>query len=410
MRYERIESRRLPGGDLVSALFDREVMGLADRGGGSNLIGDRWADLAADYAASWQGTERRIHADDREPSRIVRVDRLDATPRIAAIASKRGLQNPDLVLIANRRGRQVLQAADAKFSVETARAKQVSPDVVRGLLELREVLPELLPGIDEAAVVEQGVFLSPDYPLTHLMLRRRHGIVRTTVRPEEVVFVPVDPASFWDGVAGASVMDPLADTDDLPTTPSQSLMAGVYYFRLARAAVGLWLDATKPLLLHNDAIAVDEEAVRREAKARSRGARSAIEVIRRWDSDVQVVRDQRAAVDQVAALPIPGRELRPMAARIAAAAGGDPPSANQVRRRLGAWYRGELRQRLGPIQPPVADLRAVLERIAAAGRQIAPSAEREFERIVLELMAEKDPSGGAVDAAYSSRSAGERNP
>ena len=34
-------------GDLVSALFDREVMGLADRGGASNLIGDRWADIAA---------------------------------------------------------------------------------------------------------------------------------------------------------------------------------------------------------------------------------------------------------------------------------------------------------------------------------------------------------------------------
>ena len=33
---------------MVSALFDREVMGLADRGGASNLIGDRWADIAAD--------------------------------------------------------------------------------------------------------------------------------------------------------------------------------------------------------------------------------------------------------------------------------------------------------------------------------------------------------------------------
>lgn len=409
MRYERIESPRLPGGDLVSALFDREVMGLADRGGGSNLIGDRWADLAADYASSWEGAERRIHADDPEPSRIVRVDRLDATPRIAAIASKRGMQNPDLVLIANRRGRQVLQAADAKFSVETARAKQVSADVVRGLLELRGVLPQLLPGIDASPLVEQGVFLSPDYPLTHLMLRRRHGIVRTTVRPEEVVFVPVDPARFWDGVAGASIMKPLADVDDLPTPPSESLMAGVYYFRLARAAVGLWLDANKPLLLYNDSIDVDEGAVRREADARTRGARSAIEVIRRWDSDAQTIRDQRAAVDQVAALPIPGREIRPMAARIAAAAGGDPPSANQVRRRLGAWHRGELRQRLGPFRPPVDDLQAVLEQVSAVGRELAPRAEREFERIVLELMAERD-SSAAEEAAYSSRNAGERNP
>jgi hypothetical protein len=410
MTSERIESPLLPGGSLVSALFDREVMGLADRGAASNLIGDRWADWAAEYAATWTGSDRRLHADDREPLGIVRVDRLDAIPRIAAVASKHGLQNPDLVLIGERLGQQVIQAADAKFSVETARAKQVSPDVVRGLLELRGILPELLADVAANPRIEQGFFLSPDYPLTHLMLRRRHGIVRTTVRPEEVVFVPVDPEKFWEGVAGASIMEPLARIDALPVTPNENLMAGVYYFRLARAAVGFWLDATKPLLLHNAAAAVDEEAVRREAERRAVGARSAIDLIRRWNSDVQAIRNQRAAVDQVAALPIPGRELRPMAARIAAAAGGDPPSANQVRRRLGAWYRGELRVRLGPIMPPVDDLQRVLDDVAAAGREIAPGAEQEFERIVLALMAEAKEAASNGAAAYSSRTAGDRSP
>ena len=47
MKGDNTRSPLLPGGDLVSALFDREVMGLADRGGASNLIGDRWADIAA---------------------------------------------------------------------------------------------------------------------------------------------------------------------------------------------------------------------------------------------------------------------------------------------------------------------------------------------------------------------------
>jgi hypothetical protein len=74
-----------------------------------------------------------------------------------------------------------------------------------------------------------------------------------------------------------------------------------------------------------------------------------------------------------------------MAVKIAQAVGADPPSANQVRRRLGAWYRGALRDRFGPIFPPVADLPSVLRQLAAAGRDLAPQAERELERIVLEL-------------------------
>src|SRR5918992_5151719 len=234
MRGGITRSPLLPGGDLVSALFDREVMGLADRGGASNLIGDRWADIAAAHVATWIGTERRLHADDQEPLRIVRVDRLDATPAIAAAASKRGLQNPDLLLIGQRGDQQAIQAADAKFSVETARSKQVSPEVVLGLLELRKQVPGLLDGVSERIQVESGVFLCPDYPLTHLMLRHRRGIVRATVRRAEVVLVSAAADQFWDGVPGAELIAPLAAADNLPARPDENLMAGVYYFRLAR--------------------------------------------------------------------------------------------------------------------------------------------------------------------------------
>jgi hypothetical protein len=226
------------------------------------------------------------------------------------------------------------------------------------------------------------------------MLRHRRGIVRTTVRREEVVLVPAAADRFWDGVQGAELIAPLAATDNLPARPDQNLMAGVYYFRLGRAAVGFWLDATKPLLLHNDVIAIDIDAVRDEAVRRSPEAASAIDLIRRWDADVQTIRNQRAAVDQVAGLPIPGRDLRPMATQIAQAVGADPPSANQVRRRLGAWYRGVLRDRFGPIAPPVADLPSILRQLADAGRDLGPQAERELERIVLELV--EVNTGGAT--------------
>ena len=399
MNGENTRSPLLPGGDIVSALFDREVMGLADRGGASNLIGDRWADIAATHAATWIGSDRRLHADDQQPLRIVRVDRLDAMPAVAAAASKRGLQNPDLLLIGQRGDQQAIQAADAKFSVETARSKQVSPEVVLGLLELRKHVPGLLDRVSEQIHVESGVFLCPDYPLTHLMLRHRRGIVRATVRQEEVVFVPAPPDRFWDGVPGAEVIAPLADTDKLPARPDENLMAGVYYFRLARAAVGFWLDATKPLLLHNDVVTVDISAVREETVRRSTAARSAIDLIRRWDADVQEIRNQRSAVDQAAGLPIPGRDLRAMAATIAEAVGADPPSGNQVRRRLGSWYRGVLRDRFGPISPPVTDLPSILRQLSAAGRDLAPQAERELDRIVLELVAET--STGAAPRGHS---------
>jgi hypothetical protein len=271
----------------------------------------------------------------------------------------------------------------------------VSPEVVLGLLELRKHVPGILDGVGDRVRIESGVFLCPDYPLTHLMLRHQRGIMRATVRREEVVLVPAAANRFWDGVPGAELIAPLASTDDLTVRPDESLMAGVYYFRLARAAIGFWLDATKPLLLHNDVVAVDISAVREEAVRRSRSAASAIDLIRRWDADVQSIRHQRAAVDQVAGLPIPGRELRPMATQIARAVGADPPSANQVRRRLGAWYRGALRDRFGPISPPVSDLPSILRQLSDAGRDLGPQAERELERIVLELV-EVNTSGAPL--------------
>jgi hypothetical protein len=399
MTQTRIASRLLPGGDLIAALFDRDVMTLADRGGASNLIGDRWADLAAAEAATWVGSEQSFPRSGGYSLHITRVDRLDANPRIAAAASKRGLQNPDLLLIGEREGEPVMRAGDAKFSVETARSKQVSPEVVRNLLLLRDELPELFPAVDDDLQVEPGVFLSPDFPLTHLMLRRRHGIVRTTVRPDEVVLVPVAPEHFWDGVEGASILAPLAAVDRLPVRPETSLLAGVYYFRLARAAVGFWLDATKPLLLNGDLVAVDEGAIRDQSAHRARTASSAIGLIEQWDADVQTIRNQRAAVEQVAGLPIAGRDLREMVARIAGAAGAEPPSANQVRRRLGAWFRGALRERVGPISPPIADLSPILRDVAAASRELAPRVEPELERVVRELItqtAAREAAAGSI--------------
>jgi hypothetical protein len=241
------------------------------------------------------------------------------------------------------------------------------------------------------------LFLCPDYPLTHLMLRRRHGITRTTVRPDEVVFLPAPSALFFDPLEGRRIMPPLAAIDRLPTDLDANLLAGLYYFRLARAAVGFWLDATKPLLLFDDRIAIDEAAVAAEAERRGENAESAWEAIQRWNADVQTVRNARMAVEQVAGLPMGSKELRPLVARLAEEASAEPPpSLNQVRRRLGAWYRGQLRERVGPLTPPVANLPAALREIAAAGAAVAPALPDQAERIVADLIAR---NGATPDAS-----------
>lgn len=364
-------------------------MGLADRGGGSGLVGRRWADLCAVWIAEQVGRPAQVPQGAGEPFPIERVARLDDMPRIAAVASKRGLQNPDLVIIGHRGGRSVLQAADAKFSVETARSKQVSPEVIEALLGLGSLVRSLTGDLTSEIEFVPGVFLSPEYPLTHLMMQGRQGIMRATVRPSEVMLVPVDPATFFEPLPASSLMSMLAAVDNLPVSIDQSLLAGLYYFRLARAAVGSWLDSVKPLLYLNDKIELDEAALLDEAKKRVPRAGSAFELVLDWDADVEAIRGRRLAVDQVTGLPVVTRDLRNA---IAAAMNGKEeggPSANQLRRRLGAWFRSELRAIMGPIPPSDPDFPQRLQELGKLSAQIAKDVPEQTKLIVQELIYER---------------------
>src|SRR5262245_30840447 len=103
-------------------------MGLADLGGSSAIIGARWSDIVSDHIDSLIGAEVAVPGGGAHA--IERVIRLDALPHVAHAASKRSLQNPDFVLLGRRDGVLTLQAADAKFSIETARSKQVSVEML----------------------------------------------------------------------------------------------------------------------------------------------------------------------------------------------------------------------------------------------------------------------------------------
>ena len=353
------------------------------------MIGQRWADLCAEMVETWPGRDLAVPDAEREPMRVERVVRIDHEPRIAQIASKRGLQNPDILIFGERGGRPALLAADAKFSVETARSKQVSPAVLEGLLSLEALLRPLLGEVPPGTQFLPGVFLSPSYPLTELMLQGKAGIVRATVEAREVVKLPVEARIFFGRLEGAALMPVLAEVDALPVRLERSVLAALYYFRLARAAIGCWLDSVRPLLGLDERISVDVSAVKDELGSRAARARSALEVITTWDLDVDVVRNQRVAVDQVAGLRIPSRELRRIVEETSEALGETPPSLNQVRRRLNAWHRARLREAVGPLTPPIDNLGDCLQELGKVAASLAPRIEDEAARIVRELIAER---------------------
>ena len=397
-----IHSQHLPGGNFISALLNRQLMSFADRGGASGLIGDRWADHCDRIVQEWTGGLSDVPGGSMPPIVIDRVARLDSVPAIARSASKRGLQNPDFIIIGDQSGTPAIQAADAKFSIETARSRQVSPEVLGALLDLRDVLRPATGEIDPDVRIEPGFFLSPDYPMTHYMLRRRNGIKRAAVREDEVEMIAIEAAEFFDPVSGASLMPVMAEVDGLPVSLGESLLAGLYYFRISRAVVGCWLDSVKPMLVMGDRIEVDEEAVLDEAERRARTADSAYQLMRDWDQDVERIRAARAAVDQVTQLPIVNRELRELVTRVSDDLMIDPPSMNQVRRRLGAWFRGEIRDRVGPLYPPIDNLPATLEQLAAISAELAPQLRGEAERIVVDLGAERDEERTPAEVAEPS--------
>ena len=326
---------------------------------------------------------------------LERVVRLDTRPEIAARASKRSLQNPDLLFVGTVDGQPGLQAADAKFSVETARAKQVSGAVVAALLTLGSAVTDLWPdsGLEHGLV--DGVFLCPDYMLTHLVFERKHGVVRTTVRREQVVLVPVVPATFFAPLEGAYLMPVLAGIDGLPVSIEDELAVGLYYFRLARAAIGCGIDAKAPLLGTRDRTRVNAAAVQDETHVRAGKARSGYEMILEWNADVELVRRQREAVDRVAGFPIRGQVVRELIEEYHLRTGRAVPSVNQVRRQVGSWYRQALVEQVGPLEPPVANLNAELMRLSRVAREISAHAEEATQRAICDLSAQLNR---AVDA------------
>lgn len=381
------QSSALPGGSLIASAYDRTFMQLSDRGGSSNTVGARWAEMCSEALLS-----------DRSDLEILRTGgnglvadhtvRLDDIPGIARTASRNKLQNPDFLMVGRKQGSQVLWAADAKFSVDTARSKQVSGDLVESLLSLGDTVRSLLPQLVPDVAIDNGVFLCPDYALTHRLLRDRRGPRRATIQNSEVRFVPVSAPQFLAPMGQEGLRTFFASLDNFPIDSTQSLMLALYYFRLARAALGCWLDQTAPLLAFRDTPAIDEQAIEAEATALATIRTSAWGLLQRWNDCADEVRRQRLAVDRVTAPPTNGRLLREQIEAAAVAAGVVPPSGSKVRRLIGSWFRGKIRDQFGPIYPPVEHFGSLLDELGRYVRSLHPQVANVTARIIAEQLAE----------------------
>jgi hypothetical protein len=379
-------SSALPGGTLTAALFDRRVMALADRGGASGMVGHRWADLCAEALAELVGQALPAANEADEPFILERVVRFDDEPRIATAASKKGLQNPDFILVVRRGEQTLLLGADAKFSIETARSKQVSADVVIALLELGKIVNQLIGDLPSETEVVSGLFLSPDYPLTELMLQGRYGIMKATVKASESLLFDAEPARFFAPAEGSGFMPALASIDRLDAQLDRSLMAGLYYFRLSRAAIGCWMETKRPLLGPQQQVPVELDEVAREIERRSAGARTALRMIEDWDIDTESFRSQRQSVNHVAGLPVQSKQMRAWIDQVVGTSGKTPPSINQVKRRLGGWYRDRLVDHFGPLNPPVEPFAETLAQIGRYAATLEPLLEQQALGIIRDLV------------------------
>lgn len=380
-----LESAHFPGGSLLSALYDRELMRLSDRGGASGIIGARWANLCADALRDPRNNIVPIHAAP-ESVDFDRVIRLDDIPAIATQASRLKLQNPDFLLFRGDDQGQHVLAADAKFSVDTAKSRQVSAEVVSSLIAMGPAIERLIPDLRPDVSIDDGIFLCPDYSLTRRLLRTRRGLQRVSVADEEVRLIPVDAEMFLHTLEHGRLIDCLAAHDELPLDHRRSLALSLFYLRLARAIVGCWIDQTNALLVYKDQPVIDLEAIEAAIDREVPPAQDAWQLVLRWNDRAEQTRRQRTAVDNATALPISGKDLRSRIDVAANAAMVEAPSVNRVRRVLGAWFREQFRNEFGPVLPPVDDFSGLLSRLAAFGRSLRPELERKTDEVILDFV------------------------
>lgn len=391
-------SDKIPGGSLIAALLDRNLMTWSDRGGASRQFGDRWSEQCTLALEASVGSE--VPVPGGASFTLEAVVRLDENPRIAIQASRHKLVNPDFVLYGtDKAGWHVLQSADAKFAVDTINSAQVSADALQALLDVEgglvgeAIVAKLGSDSFEPLRVARGVFLSPQSPLTDYFLPRVTTGPGATVDPSEVVLLPADPAAMFAGSPLSRLIGVLARIDHLPVSPRNHLLAAMYYFRLASACAWLWVEQHTPLLTLEPRVEPDPGQLLDETTRRARDAATGIALVERWHLDVEAQEQTRRAMRDITAMPVRMRELRELLEQ--RGKGDERALLKQVRAALERHYRRRLVETVGVIPArPDRPLPQVLDEVATASRQLYP----ELHALAVQLI-EADGDAG-TDGGY----------
>lgn len=381
-----LSSPVFPGRSLLAAIFDRDLMRLSDRGGASGMIGDRWSNVCSAELDTWP--ETRVVTPDGDELFVERIIRLDDIPAVARIASRRKLQNPDYIVVGRSGSSPLMLSADAKFSVETAGASQVSAEALRSLVELGPIITEHMGELEQGSEIVDGIFLSPDFSLTHYMMRRKRGYRSVSVDHRQIHLLPVASVPFLKPLEGARMIPIFAEVDGFDRESRSSLVMGLYYFRLVRAAVGCWGDMVAPLLAPKNVRDVDLAVIEERTRFYARDAKSGWEIVERWDAAAETVRNQRDVVNRITSVPIVNRELREQLDAAVNAAHVEAPSMNKVRRRIGAWFRDEVIDRVGVLEPPIADFPRVIHELELVSEELRLQLPAATTLIIQEMLQE----------------------
>ncbi len=396
-------SDRIPGGNLILGVLDRELMMWSDRGGASKYFGDCWSEMVTKKLTEWIGTKRPLPHE--ESFLLDAVVRLDDDERIAIQAGRHKLTNPDFVLYGRKAdGSTVLQAADSKFAVDTIKPAQVSAEALQALLDVENGLVkaalEQAAGVDESAIssVERGIFLSPIGPLTDFFLPRVLSDSRSSVEQSQVELLDANPTKLFGGLGESKLIGPLAHIDRLPVSPRKHLLSAMYYLRVACACSWMWVEQRTPLLTSNDPPTVDMAALYAEVDQRVEQSESAYDLAATWYESVEEVSRNRKALNEVMSLPVRMSEIRTLIE--SAGLGDDRRAVRIVRAELDRRYRRRILDQIGEIPAvPAEPLPTVLQHVAEVSRSLRQEMRDLASALVDERSRHRDSKTESADRA-----------